>query len=81
MTTFTTPKTHEQKAAAAQGVELVLKEIGAGSKNELSRQTGFTRNSVSFWFSRGYIGRRAALVICEKFGYKLEQIRPDMFLE
>lgn len=77
-TKFKTPKSEEELAASKSALDKLLAKFG-GSKNELSRSTGFSRNSVSFWFSKGYMGRRAAETLVGK-GYKLEELRPDLFI-
>lgn len=54
-----------------------------GNKNRMSRELGFTRNAVSFWFSKGYIGSQAALTIergLTPMLMTMEQVRPDIAL-
>ena len=51
-----------------------------GTKAEMARQVNMSRNAVSYWFSRGRVGRIAA----KNFGsmksvpFTKEQLRPDI---
>jgi hypothetical protein len=51
-----------------------------GTKAEMARQASMSRNTVSYWFTRGQVGRQAAI----KFGkmksvpFTKEQLRPDV---
>jgi transposase-like protein len=51
-----------------------------GSKAEMARQAGVARNTVSYWFTRGQVGRESA----RKYGrmrtipFTKEQLRPDI---
>ena len=76
---FTIPKTPQALALTKAALNKLLEENG-GSKNELARVTGFSRNSVSFWFSKGYIGRRAAEQLVQSKQYTLKELRPDLFV-
>jgi hypothetical protein len=51
-----------------------------GSKAEMARKAGMSRNAVSYWFTRGQIGRIAALKFgkMRSIGMTKEDLRPDI---
>lgn len=51
-----------------------------GNKSQLARVCGVTRNAVSFWVSKGYIGRETAMAIDadKAIPFTKEQLRPDI---
>lgn len=71
-------KDSKLKAACQLALELVHSHFG--TKAEMARRAGMSRNAVSYWFTRGQIGRAAA----KKFGsmktipFTKEQLRPDI---
>jgi hypothetical protein len=75
---MTSKKAKPLKAECRQALELLLAHFG--SKAEMARQAKMSRNTVSYWFTRGQIGRVAA----KKFGtmravpFTKEQLRPDI---
>jgi hypothetical protein len=66
------------KLECRQALELLLSHFG--TKAEMARQARMSRNTVSYWFTRGQVGRVAA----KKFGsmkslpFTKEQLRPDV---
>lgn len=66
------------KADCQEALDLLL--VHMGTKAEMARQAKMSRNTVSYWFTRGQIGRVAA----KKFGsmkaipFTKEQLRPDI---
>jgi hypothetical protein len=66
------------KADCRKALDLLLAHFG--TKAEMARQARMSRNTVSYWFTRGQIGRVAA----KKFGsmktlpFTKEQLRPDI---
>lgn len=51
-----------------------------GNKTQMAVATGVTRNAVSFWFTRGKIGRGTAMVVHKDptIPFTREQLRPDI---
>ena len=72
------PKLKPFKAKCREALDLLLAHIG--TKAEMARQAKMSRNTVSYWFTRGQVGRVAA----KKFGsmktipFTKEQLRPDV---
>lgn len=72
------PKLKPFKAKCQKAMDLLLAHLG--SKAEMARQAKMSRNTVSYWFTRGQIGRVAA----KKFGsmkaipFTKEELRPDI---
>jgi hypothetical protein len=70
------PNTHRKECAEALASLL----IHFGTKAEMARQAKMSVNAVSYWFTRGQVGRSAA----KHFGkmrsvpFTKEQIRPDI---
>jgi hypothetical protein len=66
------------KAECRQALNQLLAHFG--TKAEMARQAKMSRNTVSYWFTRGQIGRVAA----KRFGtmravpFTKEQLRPDI---
>jgi hypothetical protein len=75
---MTSKKIKPFKVECRQALELLLAHFG--SKAEMARQAKMSRNTVSYWFTRGQIGRVAA----KKYGsmrtvpFTKEQLRPDI---
>ena len=75
---MTSKKVKPFKAECRQALDQLLAHFG--SKAEMARQAKMSRNTVSYWFTRGQIGRVAA----KKFGsmravpFTKEQLRPDI---
>ena len=75
---MTSKKIKPFKAECQHALELLL--VHFGSKAEMARQAKMSRNTVSYWFTRGQVGRVAA----KKFGsmkalpFTKEQLRPDI---
>jgi len=66
------------KAACQQALELVHAHFG--TKAEMARKAGMSRNAVSYWFTRGQIGRAAAIKFgkIKALGMSKEDLRPDI---
>jgi hypothetical protein len=66
------------KVQCQTALDLLLAHFG--SKAEMARQAKMSRNTVSYWFTRGQIGRVAA----KKYGsmktipFTKEELRPDI---
>ena len=62
-----------------KGLEKLLAWAG-GNKTQLAKVCGVTRNTVSFWFSKGYIGRDSAAVVGSNPNIPItkEELRPDI---
>lgn len=66
------------KLECRKALDLLLAHFG--TKAEMARQAKMSRNTVSYWFTRGQVGRMAA----KKFGsmkhlpFTKEQLRPDI---
>jgi hypothetical protein len=75
---MTSKKIKPFKAECRKALELLL--VHFGTKAEMARQAKMSRNTVSYWFTRGQVGRVAA----KKFGsmkalpFTKEQLRPDI---
>lgn len=74
------PATEEQKLAAETALYTLLPRFD-NNKNKMARELGFARNTVSFWFSKGYLGRNAAKKISTDLKIPLRDLRPDLFME
>lgn len=70
------PETEKQKVAAAEGLELVLSKFT--SKNDMARVIGVTRNTVSWWFTKGYVTGNSIERVASATGLTTDQIRPDL---
>ena len=72
------PKLKPFKAKCQNALDQLLAHFG--TKAEMARQAKMSRNTVSYWFTRGQIGRVAA----KRFGsmkslpFTKEQLRPDI---
>ena len=71
------PKTEEQKRLAQAALDALLEGVG-GNKYELSRQMRVSRNTISWWFTKGYVGRNAVKQLMRNKGFSLETLRPDL---
>ena len=66
------------KVECRKALDMLLTHFG--TKAEMARQAKMSRNTVSYWFTRGQVGRVAA----KKFGsmktlpFTKEQLRPDI---
>lgn len=75
---MTIKKSKPFKAECQQALDSLL--VYFGTKAEMARHAKMSRNTVSYWFTRGQIGRMAA----KKFGsmktvpFTKEQLRPDI---
>jgi hypothetical protein len=75
---MTSKKIKPFKVECRQALDTLLAHFG--TKAEMARQVKMSRNTVSYWFTRGQIGRVAA----KKFGsmkalpFTKEQLRPDI---
>ena len=51
-----------------------------GNKSQMAAACGVSRNAVSFWFSKGYIGRTSAMTIDADPTVPMskEELRPDI---
>jgi hypothetical protein len=67
------------RPAAKEALDALLAYFG-GNKSQLAAACGVTRNTVSFWFSKQYIGRDSAMVIDgrEDIPFGKEFLRPDI---
>lgn len=75
------PQTEQEKIEAYAALTKLIETMFDGNKNRMSRELGFTRNAVSFWFSKGYVGSQAALSIergLTPIHMTMEEIRPDI---
>lgn len=48
------------------------------SKNHMARELGVSRNCVSWWFSKGYVGHMVAIDLHEKGIIDIKDTRPDL---
>jgi len=71
-------KDHKLKAACQLALDLVHGHFG--TKAEMARRAGMSRNAVSYWFTRGQIGRAAAIKFgkIKALGMSKENLRPDI---
>ena len=75
---MTSKKIKPFKAECRKAFEELLARFG--TKAEMARHVKMSRNTVSYWFTRGQVGRVAA----KKFGsmkalpFTKEQLRPDI---
>jgi len=75
---MTSKKVKPFKAECRQALDQLL--VHFGTKAEMARQAKMSRNTISYWFTRGQVGRVAA----KKFGsmkalpFTKEQLRPDI---
>lgn len=62
-----------------EALDKLLAWVG-GNKSQLASLCGVTRNTVTFWFSKGYIGRDSAMVLGANpnVPFTKEQLRPDI---
>lgn len=66
------------KALCKEALDQLLAHFG--TKAEMSRKAGMSRNAIGLWFTRGQVGRKAAI----KFGKNKvinmtkEDMRPDI---
>lgn len=69
----------EYKTACRKALNELLAYFG-GNKSQLAAATGVTRNTVSFWFTRGKIGRSTAMAVHDNpsIPFTREQLRPDI---
>lgn len=69
----------EEKASCRACLDALLAQYD-GNKNEMARGLDYTRNAISWWFTKGYVGAQAALELEQRKGspLKLEHMRPDM---
>lgn len=74
----TMTKDHKLKAECQQALERVYSHFG--TKAEMARRAGMSRNAVSYWFTRGQIGRAAAIKFgkIKDIGMSKESLRPDI---
>ena len=72
------PNTPDKRSLAEEALEKLLVKYD-GNKNRMARELGFARNTISFWFSKGYIGRTAARKIAGGGELRLQDLRPDVF--
>jgi len=51
-----------------------------GNKSQIAAACGVSRNSVTYWFRKGYIGRGSAMLIDAnpKIPMSKEELRPDI---
>lgn len=51
-----------------------------GNKSQLAAACGVSRNCVSFWFAKGYIGKYSAMIIDmdPMIPMSKEELRPDI---
>ena len=77
MTAIPRPKTKADLAKAKKALNELLEKEFDGVKNKMARELGFSRNSISWWFSKGYIGSQAVSVVAEKTGWSVQDLRPD----
>lgn len=71
------PKTEQQKQMARAALDALLEKAG-GNKYELSRQMGVSRNTISWWFTKGYVGRNAVKQLVRDKGLDPADLRPDL---
>lgn len=75
---MTSKKIKPFKVECRKALDMLLAHFG--TKAEMARQAKMSRNTVSYWFTRGQVGRVAA----KKFGamktppFTKEQLRPDI---
>ncbi len=67
------------RPAAKKALDELLIFFG-GNKSQLAKACGVTRNTVSFWFAKQYLGRDSAMVIDGRsdIPFTKEQLRPDI---
>lgn len=71
------PEDDKEMEKCKEALDAMLVTYG-DNKNEMARKLGFTRNAISWWFSKGYVGSQAALRIEEETGLAMAKIRPDI---
>jgi DNA-binding transcriptional regulator YdaS (Cro superfamily) len=66
------------KHACLESLEKLLAYFG--TKAEMARKANMSRNAVSYWFSRGQLGRLAAVKFAriKALGVTKEDLRPDI---
>ena len=69
----------DYKPACRKALNDLLAYFG-GNKSQLAAAVGVTRNTVSFWFTRGQIGRSSAMTVhkSKSIPFTREQLRPDI---
>ena len=72
------PQTDMQKELAEKALFGLLEECNM-NKYEMARMFGVSRNTVSWWFTRGYIGRKAARDMDRLGMFSMKEMRPDLF--
>lgn len=75
------PGTEAELAATKAALDKFLNHAKfGGNKNKMASELGFTRNAVSFWFSKGYMGHMAAMKISSdpNSGFTMRDLRPDI---
>lgn len=78
MARYAPPKTEEQAKAAREGLDKVLAQFT--SKNDMARGLGVTRNTVSWWFTKGFVGGSSVTRVAQALGMEPEEVRPDILL-
>ena len=71
----------EEEFKIANGFLHHALELCDGNKSELARRTGVARNTISYWFTNGYIGAKSAREMVEdgQWGVlSVTEIRPDL---
>lgn len=71
------PKTEKDKKACLSQLNKLHKRFH-GNKNEMAKQLGVSRQTVGWWFTKGYIGSTSAKKIAGHFGEPLANFRPDL---
>lgn len=76
-TTMTIHPTYKEQCTAAL---YKLLDHFAGNKAQLAASVGVSRNAVSFWFSKGLVGRESAMLIDKDKTIPMskEELRPDI---
>lgn len=73
------PETPEQMEAARRGLDRVLSSFA--SKNDMARGLGVTRNTVSWWFTKGFVGGSSVDRVAETLNLTREDVRPDILIQ
>jgi len=71
------PKTEKDKKACLAALNKLHKRFH-GNKNEMAKQLGVSRQSVGWWFTRGYIGSTSVAKVASYFDEPVTNFRPDM---
>lgn len=74
------PKSDKDVKAAKRALDELLKQFH-GNKNEMAKQTRVSRQTVGWWFTKGFIGWKSAYALADQFNVPVTNFRPDLPLE